>query len=117
MDRFDGQHYTHWTNKVKFLLFVLKLNCVLNLELPIILTYMILAKGQQLDQNAISEMEKSMALCRESENLCLSHIKNSLFDILYDMYVLYTDPKEFWKDLSKINKSKDYSLDDMLKHL
>ncbi|KAI3767273.1 hypothetical protein L2E82_17365 [Cichorium intybus] len=99
LDRFDGQNYSRWADKVKFLLAVLKLGYLLDPELPPIPANPVPEAGKQPDLKAISDLEKQRALRRESEQLCLGHIKNSLSDRLYDLYAPITDPRELWKAL------------------
>ncbi|KAI3496568.1 hypothetical protein L1887_38933 [Cichorium endivia] len=99
LDRFDGQNYSRWADKVKFLLAVLKLGYLLDPELPPIPANPVPEAGKQPDLKAISVLEKQRALRRESEQLCLGHIKNSLSDRLYDLYAPIIDPRELWKAL------------------
>ena len=77
LDRFDGQNYTRWADKVKFMLVVLKLGYVMEpnfTPIPVNLTPM---EGKPVDPKLISDLEKQRSLCRESEELCVGHIKNS----------------------------------------
>ena len=99
LDRFDGQNYTRWANKVKFMLAVLKLGYVLDPNLTQIPADPIPVEGKPVDPKQISDMAKQRALHRESEELCVGHIKNSLSDRLYDLYAPVTDPRELWKAL------------------
>lgn len=83
---FDGQKYTRWANKLKFMLHVLKLTYVLDLKLALIPVNPIPEAGKNVDPMIISDLEKQWDLHRESEELCVDHIKNSLSDRLYDLY-------------------------------
>ncbi|KAL6544724.1 hypothetical protein OROMI_023586 [Orobanche minor] len=99
LDRFDRQNYTRWADKVKFMLAVLKLGYILDPELAPIPANPIPEEGKTVDLKEISDLEKLRALRRESEELCVGHIKNSLSDRLYDLYASVTDPRELWKAL------------------
>nr|KAJ0201565.1 hypothetical protein LSAT_V11C600328030 [Lactuca sativa] len=143
LDRFDGQNYIRWTEKVKFMLHVLKLAYVLDPKLALINVDPILEAGKTVDPVVISDLEKKRALHREFKELCVGYIKNSLSDGLYDLYVSVKDSFKWlntlsisiaklfqfgaiitklppsWKDFYKrtMHKSEDYSLDDLMKHL
>nr|KAJ0199823.1 hypothetical protein LSAT_V11C600321130 [Lactuca sativa] len=99
LDQFDGQNYTRWAEKVKFMLHVLKLSFVLDPKLAPIPENPIPKEGESVDPAVIAELEKQRILRRESEELCVGHIKNSLSDRLYDLYSLVKDPKELWNAL------------------
>nr|KAJ0204663.1 hypothetical protein LSAT_V11C500280120 [Lactuca sativa] len=99
LDQFDGQNYTRWAEKVKFMLHVLKLSFVLDPKLPPIPDNPIPKEGESVDPAVIAELEKQRILRRESEELCVGHIKNSLSDRLYDLYSPVKDPKELWNAL------------------
>jgi hypothetical protein len=100
LDRFDGQNYTRWADKVKFMLAVLKLSYVLDPNLAPIPDDPVPAEDGELpDVNVVSNLQKQRALRRESQELCVGHIKNSLSDRLYDLYAPVTDPVELWKAL------------------
>ncbi|XP_023749432.1 uncharacterized protein LOC111897715 [Lactuca sativa] len=99
LDQFDGQNYTRWAEKVKFMLHVLKLSFVLDPKLAPIPDDPIPKEGESVDPAVIIELEKQRILHRESEELCVVHIKNSLSDRLYDLYSPIKDPKELWSAL------------------
>nr|KAJ0201752.1 hypothetical protein LSAT_V11C600334860 [Lactuca sativa] len=99
IDQFDGQNYTRWAEKVKFMLHVLKLSFVLDPKLAPIPENPIPKEGESVDPAVIAELEKQSILRRESEELCVGHIKNSLSDRLYDLYSPVKDPKELWNAL------------------
>nr|KAJ0188051.1 hypothetical protein LSAT_V11C900477710 [Lactuca sativa] len=99
LDQFDGQNYTRWAEKVKFMLHVLKLSFVLDPKPAPIADNPIPKEGESVDPTVITELEKQRIMCRESEELCVGHIKNSLSDRLYDLYSPVKDPKELWNAL------------------
>ncbi|KAJ9565841.1 hypothetical protein OSB04_001807 [Centaurea solstitialis] len=107
LDRFDGQNYTRWVERVKFLLMFLKLYYILDPDLPPIPENPIPAAGQQPDQRAISDLEKQRQLRKEAEALCLGHIKNTLSDRLFDLYSPISDPRELWKALEQKYKTHE----------
>nr|KAJ0225474.1 hypothetical protein LSAT_V11C100003670 [Lactuca sativa] len=75
LDQFDGQNYTRWAEKVKFMLHVLKLSFVLDPKLAPIPENPIPKEGESVDP------------------------ANSLSDRLYDLYSPVKDPKELWNAL------------------
>jgi len=99
LDRFDGQNYTRWADKVKFMLMVLKLYYILDPSLPPIPADPVPEEGKTVDPKIISDLEKQRFLRKEEEDLCLGHIKNSLSDRLFDLYAQVTDPRDLWKSL------------------
>ncbi|KAJ9558423.1 hypothetical protein OSB04_013037 [Centaurea solstitialis] len=74
--KFDGSNYTRWADKVKFMLMVLNLAYVMDVNLKRLLR-------------------------KEAENLACGHIKSALSDRLYDLYAPITYPRELWKALNK----------------
>lgn len=78
LNRFDGQTYTSWFNKVKFMLHLLKLAYVLDPNLTPIPVNPISKAGKTMDQQFLYDLEKQNALHRESGELCVGHIKNYL---------------------------------------
>ncbi|KAL7595055.1 hypothetical protein Lser_V15G28998 [Lactuca serriola] len=110
LDQFDGQNYTRWAEKVKFMLHVLKLSFVLDPKLTLIPENPIPKEGESVDPAVIAELEKQRILRRESEELCVGHIKNSLSDRLYDLYSPVKDPKELWNALELKYKAHEEEL-------
>nr|KAJ0208825.1 hypothetical protein LSAT_V11C400163720 [Lactuca sativa] len=99
LDQFDGQNYTRWFDKVKFMLHVLMPSYVLDPNLTVISVDPISEVGKTVDRNLISNLEKQKALRRESEELCVGYIKNFLSNRLYDLYASFTDLTNLWKAL------------------
>nr|KAJ0194966.1 hypothetical protein LSAT_V11C700343390 [Lactuca sativa] len=52
-----------------------------------------------MEPNVIFNLEKQRALYRDSEEFCVGHIKNSLSNKLYDLYVLVKDLRKLWSAL------------------
>nr|KAJ0210575.1 hypothetical protein LSAT_V11C400180890 [Lactuca sativa] len=82
LNRFDGQNYTRWADKVKFMLHVLKLAYVLD------------PKPTPIPVDPIPEVGKTVDPM--SDELRVGHIKNSLSDRLYDLYESVKDLRELW---------------------
>ena len=95
-DRLHGHKYSRWADKVKFMLHVLKLAYVFDPKLAPIPTDPIPDKGKTMDPTIIFGLEKQRDLHRDSGELCVGHIKNSLSDRLYDLYASVKDPRELW---------------------
>ncbi|KAJ9557006.1 hypothetical protein OSB04_011620 [Centaurea solstitialis] len=107
LDRFDGQNYTRWVEKVKFLLMFHKLFFILDPNLSPIPKNPTPEEETEPDQRAISDLEKQRLLRKEAEALCLGHIKNALSDRLFDLYSPISDPRELWKALEQKYKTHE----------
>ncbi|XP_022040365.1 uncharacterized protein LOC110942910 [Helianthus annuus] len=103
LDRFDGQNYTRWADKVKFMLVVLKLYYILDPNLPEIPEDPPLEAGEVPDQ----DLAKQKLVRKEAEDLCLGHIKNSLSDRLCDLYTPVKSTRELWKALEDKYKAHE----------
>nr|KAJ0194771.1 hypothetical protein LSAT_V11C700357350 [Lactuca sativa] len=101
LERFNGQHYTHLADNVKFVLHVLKLAYVLDPKLAPIPDDPFPETGKNVDPTIISDLEK------ESQELYVGRIKNSLSDRLYDIYVPVKDLRELWSTLELKYKSHE----------
>ncbi|KAJ9545520.1 hypothetical protein OSB04_025227 [Centaurea solstitialis] len=107
LDSFDGSNYTRWADKVKFMLMVLNLAYVMDVNLEPIPENPIPEAGKQPDQTIIADLEKKRLLQKEAENLACGHIKNALSDRLYDLYAPITCPRELWKALEHKYKAQE----------
>nr|GEW31427.1 copia-like retrotransposon [Tanacetum cinerariifolium] len=99
LDRFDGCTYTRSADKMKFLLILLKVYYVLDSTLAHIPSNPIPKPGQPIDEKRVVELEKMRMIHKENEIICCGHIKNALFDTLYDLYASVTNPRELWSAL------------------
>ncbi|GKA98674.1 zinc finger, CCHC-type containing protein [Tanacetum coccineum] len=72
---------------------------ILDLELPPIPANPVPEPGKPMDEKKVSEFEKQRMIRKEDETICCGHIKNSLFDTLYDLYASVTNPRELWNAL------------------
>ncbi|KAM0046470.1 hypothetical protein Hdeb2414_s0009g00316711 [Helianthus debilis subsp. tardiflorus] len=103
LDKFDGQNYTRWANKVKFMLVVLNLYYILDPDLPIIPDDPPREAGELPDP----DLAKQRLVRKDAEDLCLGHIKNSLSDRLYDLYAPVKSARELWKALEDKYKAHE----------
>ncbi|XP_050914781.1 uncharacterized protein LOC127129683 [Lathyrus oleraceus] len=90
LDRFDGTNYTHWQDKMTFLLTALKIQYVLDPDLEAI---------PEPIENDTDEVKKERKKRKEDELLCRGHILNTLSDRLYDLYTNTASAKEIWNAL------------------
>ncbi|XP_058752781.1 uncharacterized protein LOC131625959 [Vicia villosa] len=90
LDRFDGTNYTRWQDKMTFLLTALKIQYVLDPDLPPI--------PEPIDDDS-DEVKKERKKRKEDELLCRGHILNTLSDRLYDLYTDNPSAVEIWKAL------------------
>ncbi|KAJ9543865.1 LOW QUALITY PROTEIN: hypothetical protein OSB04_023572 [Centaurea solstitialis] len=107
LDNFDGSNYTRWADKVKFMLMVLNLAYVMDVNLEPIPENPIPETGKQPDQKLIADLEKKRLLRKEVEHLACGHIKNALSGRLYDLYAPITCPRELWKALEHKYKAQE----------
>ncbi|KAF5775122.1 putative RNA-directed DNA polymerase [Helianthus annuus] len=103
LDRFDGQNYTRWADKVKFMLVVLKLYYILDPDLPAIPDDPPGEAGELPNE----DLARQRLIRKEAEDLCLGHIKNSLSDRLYDLYAPIKSARELWKALEDKYKAHE----------
>ncbi|KAJ0797568.1 hypothetical protein HanPI659440_Chr04g0175261 [Helianthus annuus] len=103
LDRFDGQNYTRWADKVKFMLVVLKLYYILDPDLPAIPDDPLGEAGELPNE----DLARQRLIRKEAEDLCLGHIKNSLSDRLYDLYAPIKSARELWKVLEDKYKAHE----------
>ena len=77
LDRFNGTNFTHWKEKLFFLLTVLKIAYVLDPNLEPF------PEPNEDDFAAIKDERKK---CKDNEVMCHGYILNTLSDRLYDLY-------------------------------
>ena len=90
LDRFDGENFTRWKDKLKFMLTALKIYYVLDPDLPPI--------SQPSDKDT-DEKKAERKKREEDEIICRGHILNSLSDRLYDLYTVEPSAREIWNAL------------------
>ncbi|KAI9154161.1 hypothetical protein LWI28_021833 [Acer negundo] len=89
LDHFDGSNFTHWQDKLKFLLTALKIFYILDPLQP-------LPKRTDKDSKEVKVDRKKR---EEDELICCGHILNALCDRLYDLYTNTKSTKEIWNAL------------------
>ncbi|KAK3038536.1 hypothetical protein RJ639_029336 [Escallonia herrerae] len=98
LDRFDGMNFTRWQDKMMFLLTALKVQYVLDPNLPPLL---------EITNNDSDETKAARKKREEDELVCRGHILNALSDGLYDLFTSSKCPKEIRKALeNKYNNEK-----------
>ncbi|KAK3038207.1 hypothetical protein RJ639_029647 [Escallonia herrerae] len=98
LDRFDGTNFTRWRDKMMFLLTALKVQYVLDPNLPPL---------PEITDNDSDETKAARKKREEDELVCRGHILNALSDRLYDLFTSSKCPKEIWKALeNKYNNEK-----------
>ncbi|KAK3008742.1 hypothetical protein RJ639_013180 [Escallonia herrerae] len=98
LDRFDGTNFTRWQDKMMFLLIALKVQNVLDPNLPPL---------PEITDNDSDETKAARKRREEDELVCRGHILNALSDRLYDLFTSSKYPKEIWKALEiKYNNEK-----------
>ncbi|XP_024969736.1 uncharacterized protein LOC112509098 [Cynara cardunculus var. scolymus] len=114
LEKFDRSSYTRWTDKVKFMLMVVKLYYVMDPSLPPIPEKLVPKPRKEPDRQRVADLEKLKMIRNEEKTLACRHIKNVLSNRLYDLYSLITCPRELWKTLEFKYKSQE---DDTNKYL
>ncbi|GJU54685.1 hypothetical protein Tco_1228399 [Tanacetum coccineum] len=136
LDKFDGCTYTRWAEKMEFLLIVLKIYFVLDPELPPIPANSVPEPGKPMDEKKVSELEKQHMIRKEDKTL---YCGKTIMEQVHELQVLVnklkalsvpiteafqvgatlTELSPSWKSFSKkmLNKTEDYSLDDLLTFL
>lgn len=95
LDKFDGTNFTHWQDKMKFLLTALKIFYILSPYFPPI------SEPKEDETDVVKEQRKKR---EEDELVCPGHILNTLSDKLYDLFTSIKATRDIWKALE--DKSK-----------
>lgn len=107
LDRFDGNNFSRWQDKLKFLLTVLKIAYVLDPNLQPIPEDPKPVEGQQPDNDTIEALKEQRRKRTEDEELTRGHILNTLSDRLYDFYSNIQSPRELWEALEFKYKAEE----------
>nr|GEW84876.1 glucose-6-phosphate isomerase 1, chloroplastic [Tanacetum cinerariifolium] len=83
LDIMDGMNFTHWKEKMKFLLTAFKVYYVL--------------EGPPVGVMTKEEQRKR----EQDETLCRGYILSTLIDRLYDLYTLMTSARDIWNSLKE----------------
>ena len=96
LDRFDGNNYKRWKEKVEFLLSTLKVRYVLDTLCPTIST-----------ENPTSDQVIAKTKWEDDNYQCRGNILNTLADSLFDMYAPMKHAKEIWDALETKYRTED----------
>ena len=107
LDRFDGNNFSRWQDKVNFLLLVLKITYVLDPNLAPIPEDPVAEQGQEPDKAVIEDLNRQRKKRTEDEELARGHILNTLSDRLYDLYTEIKSPRELWEQLEFKYKAEE----------
>ncbi|XP_020247984.1 uncharacterized protein LOC109825547 [Asparagus officinalis] len=126
LDRFDGNNFSLWQDKMMFLLTALKISYILNPNLQPIedpkpsadgkqpteeeieeKDPKPSADGKQPTEEEIEEIKKQKAKREEDEVLCRGHILNTLSDRLYDLFTRIKSAREIWNALEFKYKAEE----------
>lgn len=95
-EKFKGQDFKRWQQKMMFYLTTLNLASFLTDE------WSKLKEGEK-DVQAVSAMD----IWNHSNYLCINYIMNGLADSLYNLYIKKQTAKELWESLDCKYKTKD----------
>ncbi|KAL1151234.1 hypothetical protein V6Z11_A09G028100 [Gossypium hirsutum] len=96
LNQFDGLNFNYWKDKMLFLLTILIVAYVLDLNLQVVEDPAPNANSEEIRK--VPELKKK----REEDNFtCRGHVLNTLFDRLYDLYMSMQSPVEIWKALEE----------------
>ncbi|XP_072963330.1 uncharacterized protein [Typha angustifolia] len=95
LDRFDGNNYKRWKEKIEFVLTVMKTRYVIEKECPV------------LTEKSTVEEKTAKQKWDEDNVLCRGTILGSLTNHLFDMYSHMKTAKEIWIALENKYKTED----------
>ena len=95
-DKFDGNNFKRWNEKVEFLLTTLKVRFVLDTECP-----------NAPIENPTPQQIAAKTNWDEANYTCRGNILNLLSDSLFDMYVPLKSARQIWKELERQYKTED----------
>ncbi|XP_010914014.1 uncharacterized protein [Elaeis guineensis] len=107
LDRFDGNNFFHWQDKMLFLLTALKISYVLDPNLPTIEDPIPTTDGGQPFAEEIERVQKERKKREENELLCRGHILNTLSDHLYDLFTDVKPPRDIRNALKYKYKAEE----------
>ncbi|GAV60169.1 UBN2_2 domain-containing protein [Cephalotus follicularis] len=107
LDRFDGNNFARWQDKMIFLLTALKIYYILDPNLLPIEEHVPTDDGTQPSVEAIDKVIKEKKKREEDELLCRGHILNTLSDRLYDLFTEMKSAKEIWTVLEFKYKAEE----------
>ncbi|KAK3002334.1 hypothetical protein RJ639_020781 [Escallonia herrerae] len=108
LDRFDGNNYARWKDKMMFLLTALRISYILDLELsPPPYEPRTSEDGVPPDAEEFERVKKDRKKCEEDELLCHGHILNGLSDHLYDLFTKIKYARDIWSALDYKYKAEE----------
>ncbi|KAK3011183.1 hypothetical protein RJ639_011462 [Escallonia herrerae] len=108
LDRFDGNNYARWKDKMMFLLTALRISYILDPELsPPPEESRTSTEGVPPDAKEIERVKKERKKREEDELLCRGHILNGLSDHLYDLFTKIKSAHDIWSALDYKYKAKE----------
>ncbi|KAK3006443.1 hypothetical protein RJ639_017438 [Escallonia herrerae] len=108
LDRFDGNNYARWKDKMMFLLTALRISYILDPELsPPPRELRTSAEGVHPDAEEFERVKKERKKREEDELLCRGHILNGLSDRLYDLFTKIKSARDIWSALDYKYKAEE----------
>ncbi|KAK3028626.1 hypothetical protein RJ639_038399 [Escallonia herrerae] len=108
LDRFDGNNYARWKDKMMFLLTALRISYILDPELsPPPEEPRTSAEGVPPDAEEFERVKKERKKREEDELLCRGHILNGLSDRLYDLFTEIISARDIWSALDYKYKAEE----------
>ncbi|KAK3028625.1 hypothetical protein RJ639_038398 [Escallonia herrerae] len=108
LDRFDGNNYARWKDKMMFLLTALRISYILDPELsPPPEEPRTSAEGVPPDAEEFERVKKERKKREEDELLCRGHILNGLSDRLYDLFTEIRSARDIWSALDYKYKAEE----------
>ncbi|GKA37244.1 pol polyprotein [Tanacetum coccineum] len=102
-EKFNGQNFKRWQQKMFFYLTTLNLSRFLNEIAPQVEPP---TEGQPSNAQAMQAVEA----WKHSDFLCHNYVLNGLVDDLYNVYCKTTTAKELWESLERKYKTEDASI-------
>ncbi|KAK3005658.1 hypothetical protein RJ639_016028 [Escallonia herrerae] len=108
LDRFDGNNYARWKDKIMFLLSALRISYILDPELsPAPEEPRTSAEGVPPDVEEFERVKKERKKREEDELLCRGHILNGLSNCLCDLFTEIKSARDIWSALDYKYKAKE----------
>ncbi|KAK3027490.1 hypothetical protein RJ639_040291 [Escallonia herrerae] len=108
LDRFDGNNYARWKDKMMFLLTALRISYILDLELsPPPEEPRTSVEGVPAYAEEIKRVKKERKKREEDKLLCRGHILNELSDHLYDLFTEIKSARDIWSALDYKYKAEE----------
>ncbi|GAV87683.1 UBN2_2 domain-containing protein [Cephalotus follicularis] len=96
LDRFYGNNFTRWQDKMKFLLIVLKIYYIWDPNFQPIEDHVTTTDETQPNAKALKRVNQQRKKHEEDELLCRGHILNTLSDRLFNLFTGMKSTKEIW---------------------